>query len=76
MAVALVHGAVGGEEIEVVFSFRVPNAAAGGPREDYRQRVVVVGGVSAFALHCAGGAGSMVTGGGYRDGGKGGGFGV
>jgi hypothetical protein len=34
MAVALVHGRVCGEEVEVVFAFWVPHAGAAGARED------------------------------------------
>lgn len=51
VAVALVDGGVGGEEVEVLFAFGVPDGAAGGFGEDDGERVVVVCGVGCFGRH-------------------------
>ncbi len=50
VAVALVDGAVGRQEVEVVLALAVPHRAARRPREHDGQRVVVVRGVGAFVL--------------------------
>ena len=42
---ALIDGAVGGEEVEVVLALRIPDIDALGTGEDDGQRVVVVGGI-------------------------------
>lgn len=43
VAVALVDGAVGGQEVEVLLALGIPDVDALGLGEDYGQRVVVVG---------------------------------
>ena len=56
VAVALVDGAVGREEIEIAAAFRIPDVNALAPGQHHGQRMVVVGAVALFQLHglCAG----------------------
>lgn len=74
VAVTLVDGAVGGEEVEVVAPFGVPDVAARGAGEDDGEGGVVVGCVGVFCCDgCCGGGG--VVGVGWFGGGGGGGGG-
>lgn len=63
VAVALVDGAVGGQEVEVLAALGVPDVDALGAGEDDGQRVVVVGGVLVLGRNGAGGGRGVVVGG-------------
>ena len=52
MAVALVDGGVGAEEVEVVLAFGVPDGGAGRSGEDDGEGMVVVGCEGGFGGHC------------------------
>lgn len=50
VAVALVHGGIGRQEIEILLALGIPNFRALGPGNHDGQRVVVVGGILALGL--------------------------
>lgn len=60
VAVTLIDGGVGREEIKIVPTFGIPNGSSLGTSEDHRQRVVVVGGEFMFSLDGLLSGGSMV----------------
>ncbi len=60
VAVTLVDGAVGGQEVEVVLALGVPDVDALGAGEDDGQRVVVVGGELVLGGNGASGRGRVV----------------
>lgn len=55
MAVALVHGRVGGEEIEIGASLGVPDSSTSSAGKDDRKRVVVVGSILMLCVDGGGG---------------------
>lgn len=62
VAMALVDGAVGGEEVEVVAALGIPDVDALGTGKNDGQRVVVVGGVLVLGGDGAVGGGGVVAG--------------
>lgn len=62
VAVTLVHGRVGGEEVKVVTAFRVPDRSTLSPSKDNRKRVVVVGSIFLLGLNGLSRRGSMIVG--------------
>ena len=51
VAVALVHGRIGGEEVEIFLSFHIPHVDAFTLVQHYGQGVVVVGTIALFQIH-------------------------
>ena len=47
---ALVHGRIGGQKIQVFPAFRVPDAATMGPADYHRNRMVILGTVGLFKV--------------------------
>ena len=62
VAMPLVDGAVGGEEVEVVTVLRIPDADTLGAGEDDGQGVVVVGGELGLGCDSGGGGGGVEAG--------------
>lgn len=60
VAVALVYGRVGTQEVEILFALHVPDVAAFALAEHYGQGVVVVGAVLVFKRNVVGGGGGGV----------------
>lgn len=47
---ALVHGRIGGQKIQVFSAFRVPDAATMGPADYHWNRMVILGTVGLFKV--------------------------
>jgi hypothetical protein len=50
MAVALIHGRIGGEKVEIFLAFYVVDPGSGGTFDDDVQRVIVVRAVTFFEV--------------------------
>lgn len=62
VAMALVDGGVGGQKVEIVLAFRIPDGGSLGTREDDGERMVVVGSEVMFLLNGLVGGRGVVAG--------------
>ena len=59
---ALIHRAVCGQEIQIMLILGIPDRGPGSSSEDYRERVIVVGGEVMFGVDCFCRGSRMVSG--------------